>query len=968
MAITVSNPNNITSPIGNALAIFKDSSTNNFFVVDINGKTESLERALGQESLQEVLDVGNSALQDMTVNGKITFGESNTNNGTRSFIAGSSNTISSGNNFVIGDSNTNSGVEGIVIGNSNSLINNTTTSVLIGKSNNSYANENVYLIGNSLDAQDNSNTYFIGDNIDSGASSNSFAFGQNLDQFNSDSFQLHLGEFSLDETKGGYLQKITIGVGRDASNKENALVIWKETSSPFSNLFDVTGKLLLNNYGSGNITGTATYRLGVDVSGNVIEVSDGGGTVTAIATTSPITGGTITSAGTIGITQSSASTDGYLSSTDWNTFNNKTSNIGTVTSVGLGTGTVGTDVNVTGSPITSSGSFTLNIPFASATNNGKLSSTDWSTFNSKQNALTLGDLTETSSNVLVIIGGVGSVIGFGTSISVTQATTLSDGYLSSTDWNTFNSKQNALSFGDLTETTSSILTIVGGTNSVIGSGTTIEVAQANASTSGFLSSTDWNTFNNKTSNVGTVTSVGLGTGTVGTDVNVTGSPITSSGSFTLNIPFASATNNGKLSSTDWSTFNSKQNALSFGDLTEATSSILTIVGGTNSVIGSGTTIEVAQADASTSGFLSSTDWNTFNNKQNAFTGTTNTIPIFTSSSTIGDSQITDNGTDVNISSNRNFNATRNFGSNEFNAKIDVGSGLNAGLVALDVRQKAYVRGGMVISPNPTNIEVDNSSLVIGSGSNDIVNGSDHCLTVGSGNQILDDSDRSVSFGNNNESVQSDNSMNVGNTNILRYSNNSHIIGQNNQMGDEYPSNTSGLNNSLIIGSDNLLLTDDGSPAPSNGSLSFVIGHDNDLRHTLQNSFSFGYSISNLGLSSTPHRNDFNIGGDLIGVNQTMTLGYRNDTTLYPTVNRNAGLGETKFVVAVGSSTTTNANALLITEGGVSGGGGGTVPQIPRIIMPTIVNFNYTNDTNAGANGIPIGGLYHTSGTLKIRLT
>ena len=851
MAITVSNPNNITSPIGNALAIFKDSSTNNFFVVDINGKTESLERALGQESLQEVLDVGNSALQDMTVNGKITFGESNTNNGTRSFIAGSSNTISSGNNFVIGDSNTNSGVEGIVIGNSNSLINNTTTSVLIGKSNNSYANENVYLIGNSLDAQDNSNTYFIGDNIDSGASSNSFAFGQNLDQFNSDSFQLHLGEFSLDETKGGYLQKITIGVGRDASNKENALVIWKETSSPFSNLFDVTGKLLLNNYGSGNITGTATYRLGVDVSGNVIEVSDGGGTVTAIATTSPITGGTITSAGTIGITQSSASTDGYLSSTDWNTFNNKTSNIGTVTSVGLGTGTVGTDVNVTGSPITSSGSFTLNIPFASATNNGKLSSTDWSTFNSKQNALTLGDLTETSSNVLVIIGGVGSVIGFGTSISVTQATTLSDGYLSSTDWNTFNSKQNALSFGDLTETTSSILTIVGGTNSVIGSGTTIEVAQANASTSGFLSSTDWNTFNNK---------------------------------------------------------------------------------------------------------------------QNAFTGTTNTIPIFTSSSTIGDSQITDNGTDVNISSNRNFNATRNFGSNEFNAKIDVGSGLNAGLVALDVRQKAYVRGGMVISPNPTNIQVDNSSLVIGSGSNDIVNGSDHCLTVGSGNQILDDSDRSVSFGNNNESVQSDNSMNVGNTNILRYSNNSHIIGQNNQMGDEYPSNTSGLNNSLIIGSDNLLLTDDGSPAPSNGSLSFVIGHDNDLRHTLQNSFSFGYSISNLGLSSTPHRNDFNIGGDLIGVNQTMTLGYRNDTTLYPTVNRNAGLGETKFVVAVGSSTTTNANALLITEGGVSGGGGGTVPQIPRIIMPTIVNFNYTNDTNAGANGIPIGGLYHTSGTLKIRLT
>jgi hypothetical protein len=47
------------------------------------------------------------------------------------------------------------------------------------------------------------------------------------------------------------------------------------------------------------------------------------GTVTSIATSAPITGGTITGSGTIGITQATTSTDGYLSSTDWNTFNNK---------------------------------------------------------------------------------------------------------------------------------------------------------------------------------------------------------------------------------------------------------------------------------------------------------------------------------------------------------------------------------------------------------------------------------------------------------------------------------------------------------------------------------------------------------------------------------------------------------------------------------------------------------------------
>lgn len=71
--------------------------------------------------------------------------------------------------------------------------------------------------------------------------------------------------------------------------------------------------------------GAATLTNGVL---NIPQYSGGGGgtgTVTSIATTAPITGGTITTAGTIGISQASASTDGYLSSTNWNTFNDKQS-------------------------------------------------------------------------------------------------------------------------------------------------------------------------------------------------------------------------------------------------------------------------------------------------------------------------------------------------------------------------------------------------------------------------------------------------------------------------------------------------------------------------------------------------------------------------------------------------------------------------------------------------------------------
>ena len=51
--------------------------------------------------------------------------------------------------------------------------------------------------------------------------------------------------------------------------------------------------------------------------------SGGGGGVTSVATTAPITGGTITGTGTIGITQASGSADGFLSSANWTTFNNK---------------------------------------------------------------------------------------------------------------------------------------------------------------------------------------------------------------------------------------------------------------------------------------------------------------------------------------------------------------------------------------------------------------------------------------------------------------------------------------------------------------------------------------------------------------------------------------------------------------------------------------------------------------------
>jgi hypothetical protein len=89
---------------------------------------------------------------------------------------------------------------------------------------------------------------------------------------------------------------------------------------------------------------------------------------------------------------------------------------------------------------------------------------------------------------------------------------------------------------------------------------------------------------------GSVTSVGLSSATSGVTIGST--PITTSGTITLAIATASGSQQGLLSSTDWTTFNNKQNAL------------------TNPVTG---------------------------------TGTTNYLPKFTGASTIGNSSILDNG-------------------------------------------------------------------------------------------------------------------------------------------------------------------------------------------------------------------------------------------------------------------------------------------------------------------------------------
>ncbi len=141
--------------------------------------------------------------------------------------------------------------------------------------------------------------------------------------------------------------------------------------------------------------------------------------------------------------------------------------------------------------------------------------------------------------------------------------------------------------------------------------------------------------------VGTVTSVAaLTIGTTGTDLSSTVANSTTTPVITLNVPTASGTNRGVLSAADWTTFNSKQSALTFS----------------SPLVNTSGTISIPAATSTQNGYLTSTDWTTFNSKQNALTNpitgslTTNFIPKATGATTIGNSIISEVSSKISITS------------------------------------------------------------------------------------------------------------------------------------------------------------------------------------------------------------------------------------------------------------------------------------------------------------------------------
>ena len=371
--------------------------------------------------------------------------------------------------------------------------------------------------------------------------------------------------------------------------------------------------------------------------------------------------------GVFTISQSGASTNGYLSSTDWNTFNNKQATITLTTTGSSGASTlIGNTLNIPnyanlvtsvfgriGAVVATEGDYSLTqlsdvtITTPSSGQVLKYNGTAWvNDIDTDTGITSLNGLTALTQTFAVGTSGTDFAISSVTSthtFNLPTASVSNRGALSSADWTTFNSKEPAITAGttlqyyrgdktfqtlnttvvpegtnlyylDSRARTAISLTTTGSSGASTYNSTTgvFNIPDYGSALSGYVPTSRQLTINgtaydlsaDRSWSVGTVTTVSFTLGASGTDLNSSVTNSTTTPAITLNVPTASAANRGALSAADWSTFNTK-----VGGVT-ATTPLFSSGGSTPN-------ITIQQSSGSQAGYLSSTDWTTFNNKQAA---------------------------------------------------------------------------------------------------------------------------------------------------------------------------------------------------------------------------------------------------------------------------------------------------------------------------------------------------------------
>lgn len=197
------------------------------------------------------------------------------------------------------------------------------------------------------------------------------------------------------------------------------------------------------------------------------------------------------------------------------------------------------------------------------------------------------------------------------------------------------------------------------------------------------------------------------------------------------------------------------------------------------------------------------------------------------------------------------------------------------------------------------------------------------------------------FGLSNQAKRASNSLISGANNDV-FASGCIVSGTTNVIGYDINNDTRG-SNSACFGVNHL----------AEGSCNLVAGNDNN---TLGNS---GACIGQ-GLK-TPLFQPVG-GGDYVWDDYSVVVGGYNDEAnkYYTNTNSTAWVEDHRFVVGTGTSSNAKDNGFIVAvpDSGFCG-----------IIMPNLASSPpYTNDLNAKAGGVPVGGLYRDGNTVKIVLS
>ncbi|MCX6106752.1 MAG: hypothetical protein NTY08_13065 [Proteobacteria bacterium] len=340
--------------------------------------------------------------------------------------------------------------------------------------------------------------------------------------------------------------------------------------------------------------GSSGQVLSTNGSGTLSWVAAAIGSVTNVTGTAPISVATGTSTPVISMSQANGTTNGYLSSADWTTFNSKqaagnyiTAITGDVTATGAGSAAAalatvaipGTSTKVTydvkGRVTLGTSLAAADIPPLSAAiiTSGTLAAANGGTgVNSTAIFPTSGVVvteaaTETLTNKTLTAATINGTSSIGGSTTISTTGTAATGALTAVS---VSSQGNVTILGNSTTANKLVLNDKGSTNSValkapdtLASSLTWELPSTIGSSGQVLSTNGSGTLSWVSAAIGSVTNV---TGTAPISVaSGTSTPV-------ISMSQANGTTNGYLSSADWTTFNSKQAAGSYitaltGDVT-----------------------------------------------------------------------------------------------------------------------------------------------------------------------------------------------------------------------------------------------------------------------------------------------------------------------------------------------------------------------------------------------------------------